>query len=223
MKKASLQESINHVYDAEAAGYDTQPGHGMDDDEVVLWQADILSVLNLPAGYSVLDVGAGTGVFSNLWLEWGAVVTCLEPAEKMLEKARANLSEFSEKAAFVLGDTHDSNLFPDGEFDFIVSRQVACYFRDPLLVFQNWQRWLKPGGQIVLVDGLWFRDGWSDDYLVDQLPLSCLQTRATIAYLLEKSGFQILENKWLDQVNTYLSGTGQSNSLRYKIAAKKVE
>jgi ubiquinone/menaquinone biosynthesis C-methylase UbiE len=216
----TLQDTINHSYDDQAKDYDTQDGHRIDAVESELWKAEVLPPTQPQPDCSVLDVGAGTGVFSNLWLEWGAAVTCLEPAEKMLEKARANLSG---KVSFVLGDTHDLALFPGGGFDFIVSRQAACYFRDPLLVFQNWQRWLKPGGQIVLVDGLWFRDGWSDDHLVDQLPLSCLQTRATIAYLLEKSGFQILENKWLDQVNAYLSGIGQSKSPRYKIAAKKVE
>lgn len=216
----TLQDTINHSYDDQANDYDAKDGHGMDAVESVLWRAEVLPPMPPQPDYSVLDVGAGTGVFSNLWLEWGVAVTCLEPSEKMLEKARDNLRG---KVSFVLGDTHDPALFPDGGFDFIVSRQVACYFRDPLLVFQNWQRWLKPGGQIVLVDGLWFRDGWSDDHLVDQLPLSCLQTRATIGYLLEKSGFQILENKWLDQVNAYLSGAGQSKSLRYKIAAKKVE
>jgi len=216
----TLQDTINHSYDDQAKDYDTQDGHGMDAVESELWMAEVLPPKPSQPDCSVLDVGAGTGVFSSLWLEWGAAVTCLEPSEKMLEKARDNLSG---KVSFVLGDTHDPALFPDGGFDLIVSRQVACYFRDPLLVFQNWRRWLKPGGQIVLVDGLWFRDGWSDDHLVDQLPLSCLQTRATIGYLLEKSGFQILENKWLDQVNAYLSGVGQSKSPRYKIVAKKVE
>jgi SAM-dependent methyltransferase len=218
-----LQDTINHSYNDQAKEYNSQPGHGMDAVESALWKAEVLPSNSPQPDCTVLDVGAGTGVFSNLWLEWGTAVTCLEPAEKMLEKARANLAVFSEKATFVLGDTHDSNLFSDNAFDFIVSRQVACYFQDPLQVFQNWRYWLKPSGQVVLIDGLWFRDGWSDDHLVDQLPLSCLQTRATLAYLLEKSGFQIVENKWLDQVNAYLSGTGQSKSPRYKIAAKKVE
>lgn len=216
----TLQDTINHSYDAQANDYDAQDGHGMDDVQSALWKAEVLPPTSPQPDCSVLDVGAGTGVFSKLWLEWGAAVTCLEPSEKMLEKARANLTG---KVSFVLGDTHDTALFPDSGFDFIASRQAAGYFRDPLLVFQNWQRWLKPNGQIVLVDGLWFRDGWGDDHLVDQLPLSCLQTRATIGYLLEKSGFQVIENKWLDQINAHLSRAGQSKSPRYKILAKKVE
>ena len=223
MKNPSLQSAINQSYDAEAAGYDSLPGHGIDEKEVVLWRADILPFTNLPVGATVLDVGAGTGVFSRLWAEWGSTVTCLEPSPMMLAQARANLSVFSEQknASFALGDTHQTDLFPDGAFDFIVSRQVVCYFRDPLLAFQNWHNWLKPGGQVVIVDGLWFRDGWKDDDLVDQLPISCLQTRATLAYLLEKSGFQVCHNRWLEQVNAYLIDTGQTNAPRYMIVAQK--
>ena len=133
----TLQDTINHSYDDQAKDYDTQDGHGMDAVESALLKAEVLPSTPPQLDCSILDVGAGTGVFSNLWLEWGSAVTCLEPSEKMLEKARANLHG---KASFVLGDTHDPALFPDSRFDFIVSRQVACYFRDPLLVFQNWQR-----------------------------------------------------------------------------------
>lgn len=220
----TLQASINQSYN-EANSYDAQLGHGIDETESALWKAELLSSIHISNHDSILDVGAGTGVFSRLWLEWGGLVTCLEPAEKMLEKARVKLASFSDvgKVNFVLGDTHNSNLFDKNAFDFVVSRQAACYFQDPFLVFQNWKKWLKPNGQVVIVDGLWFREDWNNHDLVDQLPLSCLQTRATIRYLLEKSGFQIIENKWLEQVNEYLARLKQNQSPRYVIVARKNE
>ncbi len=55
------------------------------------------------------------------------------------------------------------------------------------------------------------------------LPLSCHQTRAAVAYLLEKSGFEIEMNQWLAHVNDYFVGTGKSESRRYMIIARKLE
>jgi hypothetical protein len=74
----------------------------------------------------------------------------------------------------------------------------------------------------MVIDGLWARQGWSNSELVDQLPLSCLQTRATISYLLENSGFKVGVNRWLERVNTYLASQEESVSLRYIIRAQKV-
>jgi hypothetical protein len=72
-----------------------------------------------------------------------------------------------------------------------------------------------------MLEGLWFRKGWGDDELVDLLPLSCHQTRAAVAYLLQKSGFAIETNQWLTHVNDYFASTGKSESPRYMVVAMK--
>jgi hypothetical protein len=36
-------------------------------------------------------------------------------------------------------------------FDWITARQVVGHFYDPLLVFENWHRWLKAGGRVLIV------------------------------------------------------------------------
>jgi len=122
--------------------------------------------------------------------------------------------------SFVRGDTiRDGNLFPNHSFDMIVSRQVVCHLTDPLTAFHHWHTWLKPHGHVMVIDGLWSREGWGNDELVDSLPLSCLQTRRTVAYLLERSAFEIEQCLWLERVNTTLGII--TTSPRYLIVARK--
>lgn len=224
MKKYSRQqESITQTYYDNADEYENAVGMLITPDEKSCWTADILSAAKFAADNTVLDVGCGTGVFSQLLLEWGCQVIGLDASEPMLKAAQTKLSpSFKDKVTFHLGDTHQTDLFDLQSLDWIVSRQVVCHFYDPLLAFNNWHNWLKQDGQVLIIDGLWFREGWdNEDDLIDSLPLSCLQTRATYAYLLEKSGFKIKTNTWLHHVNEYWSNTNRSKSPLYLITAQK--
>lgn len=212
-----LQQQINQLYDSTATSYDTEPGHGILDEERALWRADIFAGIEPKTGSRVLDVGSGTGIFAQIFADWGCAVVGLEPSAAMVAQARAKqAAPATNPITYIVGDTHAANLFAAATFDLIVSRQVVCYFHDPLQVFANWSHWLKPGGQVVVIDGLWSRAGWGNEALVDQLPFSCLQTRATVAYLLAKAGFQVTYNHWLTQVNAYLAPNA---SPRYMIVA----
>lgn len=217
-----LQQQINQLYDDAAVSYDTEAGHGIRDEERALWRADIFAAVALEAGSHVLDVGSGTGVFSQLLADWGCSVVGLEPSVAMVAQAQAKQAAMAANPiTYSVGDTHAAELFDAATYDLIVSRQVVCYFHDPLQVFANWHRWLKPSGQMIVIDGLWQRAGWGDEALVDQLPLSCLQTRATIAYLLRKSGFTVTYVGWLENVNAYLDASGKPSSPRYLVVARR--
>jgi ubiquinone/menaquinone biosynthesis C-methylase UbiE len=219
-----LQTRITAERYMDGEKYEAEEGHGIDRVEKAAWVADILPAVTFAKGCQVLDVGCGTGVFSRLLLEWGCELVGLDASEPMLQEAEKRLPpQFQDNARFVAGDTHQPETFSPLRFDWITARQVVGHFYDPLLVFQNWHRWLKPEGRILILEGLWFRKGWGDDELVDLLPLSCHQTRAAVAYLLEKSGFQIEVNQWLANVNDYFVDTGRSDSPRYMLVARKLE
>ena len=87
----------------------------------------------------------------------------------------------------------DRSHFEQGEFDVVVSRQLANCLFDPLAAFSNWYHWLKPTGAVVLIDGLYGRSAWTGVWEgeVDMLPLSACQTSAMVPYLLESVGFLI--------------------------------
>lgn len=221
-RNPTLQQQINQLYNAAASNYDAEDGHGITDEERAQWRAEILAVITMSAGLRVLDVGSGTGVFSQLFADWGCSVVGLEPSQAMVAQAQAKQAPMTANSiTYIMGDTHTVGMFDAASFDFIVSRQAVCYFHDPLHAFENWRQWLKPDGHVVVVDGLWSRMGWGDDALLDQLPLSCLQTRATVAYLLEKSGFAITHTGWLTHVNEYLRHSDETASPRYMVVARK--
>lgn len=222
MNDLSVQQQINQLYDSAAASYDAEPGHGIGDAERGLWRAEIAVAVAVTARQRVLDVGSGTGILSHLFADWGCSVVGIDPSAEMVAQAQSKqVSTVANSITYLVGDTHKAEIFDEATFDLVVSRQVVCHFYDPLQAFRNWHRWLKPDGQVVVIDGLWSRTGW-DDALVDHLPLSCLQTRATIAYLLEQSGFRMTHNDWLTQVNAYLKTADIAASPRYMIVAQKV-
>jgi ubiquinone/menaquinone biosynthesis C-methylase UbiE len=222
MEQRDIQSYTNQLYDQAAATYEDQPGHGLASlAEQQAWDADLRDVFTLPVNAPVLDVGTGTGVFARLFASWGCQVIGLDPSLQMLAEAERRVPAALRPAlSFVSGDTvSDATLFPANAFAAIVSRQVVCHLTDPIAAFRHWHTWLQPAGQVLIVDGLWSRAGWGDEQIVDALPLSCLQTRGTIAYLLEQAGFYVVHNGWMKRVNQILGCT--ETSPRYVILATK--
>ncbi|MEV4148621.1 class I SAM-dependent methyltransferase [Amycolatopsis sp. NPDC049691] len=137
-------------WDAEAASFDEQPDHGLKDPSVRRAWADLLLPL-VPAAAKVVDLGCGTGSLSLLLAEAGHDVRGIDSSPAMLDVAR-------EKARgavdFRLGDAADP---PTGEtYDVVLARHVLWAMPDPGAALENWVKLLKPGGRLILVEGLWF-------------------------------------------------------------------
>jgi SAM-dependent methyltransferase len=87
----------------------------------------------LPAGFSVLDVGCGSGRNSVLFAQAGAgKVVGIDFSERMLELARAFASshEGGERCQFVLGDFLENQ--SADEYDAVVAVGVFDYVSDPV-------------------------------------------------------------------------------------------
>ena len=97
----------------------------------------------------------------------------------------------------------DAERFEPGSFDVVAARQVVNGLYDPLAAFRHWHRWLRPGGAVLVVEGLYGRDGWRGAWEeeIDVLPLSAVQTMATVPYLLESVGFRIEAVERMQAVN----------------------
>jgi RimJ/RimL family protein N-acetyltransferase/SAM-dependent methyltransferase len=184
-------------YDAaEARNYVSTPGLGwLSEVEQGAYLSDLGRVVRLEPGSSVLDVGAGAGALCGVLARLpGLELTALEPSAALLEllRGRAELA----RVATVQGSCDgpgDDTLFPPERFDAIASRQVVNGLFDPLLAFARWRRWLRPGGRVIVIDGLYGRDAWRGAWAeeIDALPLSACQSLATVPYLLEAAGFRI--------------------------------
>ncbi|HWX37389.1 MAG TPA: class I SAM-dependent methyltransferase, partial [Steroidobacteraceae bacterium] len=102
----------------------------------------------------------------------------------------------------------EPSLFQPATFDLIISRQLVCHLVDPIAVFECWKMWLKPGGRIAVIDGLWTRNDWGPPSsltgaLVDERPLSCTQTSATLSYLLSRANLAVKHRRFLNRVNDF--------------------
>ncbi len=168
--------------------------------------ADIAPDFQFQPEMSVLDVGAGTGVMCKVLARVpGLAITALEPSSPMIDKltGKPELSDVKVVQGFC-DSAADRALFDASSFDAIVSRQVTNGLFDPLTAFRNWQHWLKPGGTVVVMDGLFDRSAWTGALQneVDVLPLSACQSTAMIPYLLETVGFTIVGTRLMEATNS---------------------
>ncbi|AIV37302.1 class I SAM-dependent methyltransferase [Streptomyces sp. R1] len=139
-------------WDALAASFDDEPDHGLRDAGVRrAWAARLASWLPERPG-DVLDLGCGTGSLSLLAAERGHRVTGVDLSPAMVERARAKLA--GRDAVFLTGDAAAP---PVGEqrFDAVLVRHVLWTLPDPGRALRHWRQLLRPGGRLVLVEGVW--------------------------------------------------------------------
>lgn len=100
----------------------------------------------------MLDLGCGTGGLSLLAAEQGHRVTGVDLSPAMVELARTKLA--GRDAVFLTGDAAAP---PVGEqrFDAVLVRHVLWTLPDPGRALRHWRQLLRPGGRLVLVEGVW--------------------------------------------------------------------
>jgi 2-polyprenyl-6-hydroxyphenyl methylase/3-demethylubiquinone-9 3-methyltransferase len=96
------------------------------------------------SGKRLLDAGCGTGHFSRLASEKGAIVTSLDIGEKLLEKVAEKCN--TER---VIGSVLDMR-FNEDYFDFVISSEVIEHTENPYGAIREFYRVLKPGGILAL-------------------------------------------------------------------------
>ncbi|MFF3494286.1 class I SAM-dependent methyltransferase [Streptomyces sp. NPDC002795] len=139
-------------WDAAADGFDEEPDHGLRDPEVrAAWAGRLAGWLPEEA-CAVLDLGCGTGSLSLLAAERGHRVTGVDGAQKMLERARRKLA--GRDAEFLLGDAAEPPV-EQGAYDVVLARHVLWALPDAEAVLRRWVSLLRPGGRLVLVEGVW--------------------------------------------------------------------
>lgn len=139
-------------WDVESVTFDEEPDHGLRDPVVrEAWAARLRTWLPERAS-DVLDLGCGTGSLSLLASGWGHHVTGVDLSPGMVDLARAKLA--GRDAVFLVGDAATP---PVGEqlFDVLLCRHVLWTLPDPGRVLRHWCGLLRPGGRLVLVEGVW--------------------------------------------------------------------
>jgi ubiquinone/menaquinone biosynthesis C-methylase UbiE len=144
---------------------------------------------------------------------------------------------------FLHGDA-ETPPFDARQFDVVISRHVVWTLPDPARALANWKRILKPGGRVIIIDGVWTpRDipgrirhlgvnlirrlkgdrhhaNWKKAYVQDlsQLPFFGGAEPEKINTLLQQGGFTAIRK---DDMASILAFERRNGPLEYRIAYAK--
>lgn len=153
-----MESERERFWDSQASRFDEEPDHGLRDPAVRAgWRELLLSVLP-PAPARIADLGCGTGSVTVLLAGEGYDVHGVDLSGAMVAAARAKAAETGVTARVEQGDA----AFPPWEpasFDVVFARHVLWALPDPEAVVGRWIGLLRPGGRLVLVEGLWYTGG----------------------------------------------------------------
>jgi len=114
------------------------------------YQRQIRNCLASPK-MKALEIGAGTGMFTEMILETGASVVATDISEASLELLLKRVSNYANVETRVAD--MESLPFDDGSFDAVLSAGSLSY-GDNEVVMNEIYRVLKPGGKFACVDSL---------------------------------------------------------------------
>lgn len=107
----------------------------------------LLEMLNPKKGQLILDVGCGTGVFTQDVLSFGAKILGIDISTPMLVQAVKKTSSYPFFA--VVGDM-SALPFPDESFDKVYSMTALEFVSDAAKAVSELDRVTRPGGRVVL-------------------------------------------------------------------------
>jgi SAM-dependent methyltransferase len=206
------------------AGYDQEPGFAINEELNAAYRADLGDEFTaLPKQATVLEVGCGSGVFTELLVQAGLSLVGVDRSAAQLAEARARLPA----TTFQQGDIEGMQfgqmpLKQYGAFDLITCRYVIHELADPIETFLLWKGLLKLGGKLLLIENAWQRTDWGEgDWgrRSDWLPLACTQTWATTVYCLKKAGYKVTCSGWMHAVNAGLALQGAAGFRLYRLTA----
>ena len=96
----------------------------------------------------IADIGSGTGILSQLFLENGNTVFCVEPNAEMRRAGDAQLSHYPNYRG--IDGTAEATTLADACVDFVTAGQAFHWF-DPSKASAEFRRILKPGGWAALI------------------------------------------------------------------------
>jgi ubiquinone/menaquinone biosynthesis C-methylase UbiE len=137
--------------------------------EVVVAQA------SLKEDERVVDVGCGTGNAALLAAERGAVVTGVDPAQRLLEVGAATARDRGLDVSFVLGEAADMPLEHDSA-DVVLSVFGVIFAPDPPAAAAEVDRVTAPDGRVLLA-------AWIPEGAISQ---AVRLARATVAEILDQ-------------------------------------
>ena len=179
-----------------------------------------------PHAIKVLDVGTGTARIPILMCQQRPqyLITAIDLAQSMLIIGQRNVEEAGLNQRIRLERVDSKRMpYPDLEFDMIVSNSLVHHVPDPLSLFQEINRLVRPGGAIlirdlirpdndIIVNNLVAKIGKEYDAHQQQLFRDSLNAALTLAEVQE-----LIDRVGLSQVKL-----SQSSDLHWTIERKRI-
>lgn len=220
---SAIKEVVRQHWGRRAATFDDAPEHSLRSEEQ---RAAWLALMRRWTGdtpLDVLDVGCGTGFLALLLAELSHRVTGVDAAEEMLNLARQKAERAGLTVDWRPADA-DSLPFADNTFDLVVERHVLWTLPDPVGTLREWSRVLRPGGQLVLVEGDWRQSSDASncrtDYqaIKDALPLYGGRPASELAPIVTAAGLTAIV---IDPLLEAVLWGEQPTRERYALRARK--
>lgn len=145
--------------------------------------------IELTPGREVADIGAGTGLFTQLLLERGLRVWAVEPSAPMLAEATDRLSSDTNFTA--VNGTAEQTALSAASVETIFCAQAFHWFNHAVTLAE-WRRILRKGGKVVLV---WNNIDQCDEFgreLVGLMRRHSIDAGRTIDHALEVQADNVL-------------------------------
>ncbi|MFN0071414.1 MAG: class I SAM-dependent methyltransferase [Chloroflexota bacterium] len=222
--KNAVKDVVRRHWSGRAATFDEGVTHAPQSPEQrAAWRERLQAWAGADA-IDVLDVGCGTGFLALQLASLSHRASGADFSDAMLERARAKAEQQSLNVRF---DTADAENLPyaDASFDLVIERHVVWTLPDPTGALLEWRRVLRPGGRIILIEGLWSsplrpRESIKSDYqaIHETLPLFDGATASELISVAETAGFSDAHSELL--MDEQLWG-GPVDRERYALHARK--
>ena len=184
-----IKTAVSRYWSGRAAGFDLAPSHNVLTEAQHQAWLDLLREVAGPPPLTILDVGCGTGFLAMRMAELGHTAVGIDLAEDMLAAAQRKAASSGLPVTFRRGDAEAPP--PDGApYDVILERHVIWTLPQPREAVQAWRALLKPGGLLVLIEGIFeMSDCTVYPQLEAQLPLYGGRPGEELVALLAAEGF----------------------------------
>ncbi|TCK28553.1 methyltransferase family protein [Ancylobacter aquaticus] len=189
MTRADAQAAVTAHWSARAPLFDGVASHVA---QAELWHAVLEAAFAADGPRDVVDLGSGTGACALIAAALGHRVRGYDASPGMVAAARAAARAAGVEAGFETALIRDIPA-ADACADIVTLRNVLWTLEQPMEALHTAHRLLRPGGRLVVSDGLWsvapqYRSTYALE-LAARLPLHDGITEPAMRRMLEEAGF----------------------------------
>lgn len=189
MKAAEAQAQVSDYWTRRAPAFDGVASHVA---QASLWRDVLAAAFEAQSAKDVIDLGTGTGACALIAASLGHRVRACDGSEGMLAVARQAAEASGLDVTFEQALIEEATFAP-ASADIVTLRNVLWTLPDPMAALRKAHLTLRPGGLVLVSDGLWsvaaqYRSTYPDT-LAASLPRHDGLTENEARTMLSEAGF----------------------------------